>query len=180
MLQHVRVNAIADYYGLTKLVDLANSRLRESCETDWDAQSFLSAAQEVLSHNGDKVIHKTLAIVASENMKDLLKYDRFDDLVGDFGSRVLGRQHRKTQQMEVEIHDKTIKLDIVQTALDNEKARSRHTEEEIRNVLQKLNDTKRCRNPSCDAIFSCSIDRQVRLHGSGGFILRCSKCACKQ
>ncbi|KAM5354579.1 hypothetical protein ACJ41O_001226 [Fusarium nematophilum] len=91
LLCHVCMNAIADYYNVPKLTQLANSKIQCTLRDSWKAESFSHAVKEVLSSNGDAVLQEVMASTAVYHIGELVESQSFAGLevMSDFGIRVL-------------------------------------------------------------------------------------------
>jgi hypothetical protein len=83
LLKHVKVNSIADYYGVDRLVSLANAKttqlLRKDDDNDDDSwiMGLLSAIDAATQSTGDTELQGILACAAGTNISKLLKPDEF-------------------------------------------------------------------------------------------------------
>lgn len=80
LISHVWTNAIADYYNVPKLCNLANKEIALLFQTEWSPVKFLEAAKVVSSSTGDKDLHHLFAKLAVEHVEELLDYE--DNFVG--------------------------------------------------------------------------------------------------
>lgn len=71
LLSLVRVNAIADYYRVTKLRERANCEIKDVLQNQWSATSFIEAARAVASDTGDKELHHIFAQIAAKHVEEL-------------------------------------------------------------------------------------------------------------
>lgn len=167
LFEHVRVNSIGDYYGIDKLVSLANTKIKHLLRSDSEDQSWVaslpSATKSAVQSTGDGELLGILASATAANISTLLESDQLTRLgvVTDFSIKVLQilageREESKLQLLEAQEQIRQSKLEI----------------SALRGCLEVLKKTNRCRNLSCDAEFQCFIDPNECL-------LRCTRCRCK-
>ncbi|KAL7792146.1 hypothetical protein V8C37DRAFT_380910 [Trichoderma ceciliae] len=179
MLHHVRVNAIADYYGIQGLTLLANQKIQEAYQSKWDATAFLGLAKEALSVTGDKSLHRMMALLTAQNMRELLGSDQLSGLIGDFAVEVL-RYHAHM----VEAAEREQSQNVVQQQRDLEarcqaaEARASRVIENINKLVTTMCERDHCRNGACGEDFGCYIERNGEDTESA-YILRCSWCRCR-
>ncbi|KAJ4195507.1 hypothetical protein NW759_016441 [Fusarium solani] len=91
LLRHVRVNAIADYYDIPKLTQLANSKIRCLLGDSWQAESFSHVVEEVLDSTGNVALQEILSSTAADHIGELVESQSFADLevMSDFAIKVL-------------------------------------------------------------------------------------------
>ncbi|KAI5304543.1 hypothetical protein KEM56_006370 [Ascosphaera pollenicola] len=77
---HARVAMIADYYDITSLKDLANKRLIDYWQENYDGEKFAFFLYEAVESGAIEVLRPALLPVATENITDLLEREEFDRL----------------------------------------------------------------------------------------------------
>ncbi|KAI9895995.1 hypothetical protein N3K66_009064 [Trichothecium roseum] len=182
LAQHIRANAIADYYDIDGLAELSRKKVQYACQHSWNPESFLYATKEALVLTGDKSLHEVMALAAAQNLQELTKFDHLAELITEFGVQVLRKRIEKAEVVEEELHDKIMQL---QTELDYERNRRKTSEtredrvlQNIRRCVRKLQETERCRNSSCWANFLCYIEEHGQVF-EPTFTLRCANCRCR-
>lgn len=68
ILHHVRVNAIADYFNIPQLKELANTKIQHILGTNWSADGSPNVIKEVLSLTGDLALHDIITLTAAEHI----------------------------------------------------------------------------------------------------------------
>lgn len=181
-MNHVHVNAIADYYDIKALTELAIEKIQAAYGKDWDKQSFLDATEEALAKTGDGSLHEMMAFLAATHIKELLDDDRFDILIDGFGGRVL---RNRVQQFEPSEEQLRQIITSVKGAFKNSEAqvntaenRARIITENVQRCHDVLADHSICRNGSCTAEFNCYIEKRGTLN-LPIYTLRCTKCQCR-
>ncbi|KAF9884083.1 hypothetical protein FE257_002313 [Aspergillus nanangensis] len=150
LLQHVRVNAIADYYGVTQLTHLATSKIDTSLRSKWSAAEFCLVTQETFKTTGDVGLQSLIALIASEHIVELLACPKFLDLnllrgfslnlVQDLVARhqdELDKLDRETQGLYLLVKNQEARLTALQTTVKNQ--------EERLTAMQTTKDTETAR-----------------------------------
>jgi hypothetical protein len=198
LLRNVRVNAIADYYDMPHLKQLANTKIQHILETSWSTNGFSNIVKEAFNSTSDMALHNIMALTAATHIEELLELEDFASLevMSDFFIGVIRNTiaaHKAKEDLS------TQKLQAVESRLQNAESRLQSTEQDctfeksLRNrettradrIIENINDcvnvlsrTSTCRNIRCEADFTCYIER-------GGFAdepkytLRCARCKCR-
>ncbi|KAL6891720.1 BTB/POZ protein [Trichoderma longibrachiatum] len=163
---HVRVNAIADYYGVKALGHLATHKVQQAFQDKWDPKTFMITAKEALGASGDKALHDSMARIAAQNMTDLVGCPELTDLVGDFAAEIMRHQGKK-------------QADLVALRQHAEAETARLTAK-FGKIIEEINTREYCRNTACaEASFGCNIEQVNSTVGEPTYILRCSYCRCR-
>ncbi|KAM0193088.1 hypothetical protein ACHAPA_004618 [Fusarium lateritium] len=80
ILSHLRVNAIADYYNIENLAQLANSKIEAILKQGQNAELFPPLLQETSKSNRDENLCAIVASATAECMRELIKLQDFQDL----------------------------------------------------------------------------------------------------
>ncbi|KAI1081224.1 hypothetical protein F5B20DRAFT_79395 [Whalleya microplaca] len=176
LLSHVRVNAIADYYAVTALCQLANSKICEIIQTEWSPIVFTNVVKEALNSTGDDSFYEMMARLAAEHIAELMEIDTFVklELPSNFAMGLLQNCSKRLEEAKNEIQKaKMAKADADFLRLEFE---TRNKENELRlnyvnECFENLNDIDQCRNSNCSTEFPFYIESNC--------ILRCSKCRCR-
>ncbi|OPB42609.1 hypothetical protein A0O28_0037280 [Trichoderma guizhouense] len=185
-LIHVRVNAIADYYGIQGLTLLANQKIQQAYQAKWDAKAFLTSAKEALDNTGDKKLHGMMALLAAQHLEELIASPQLADLVGDFAADIL-RYHAhkleasKQEQLQIirqeQVAAQTRQAE-VQALVQAAEAKTGRVIANIGRVVTMMCDREFCRNNACGEDFGCYIE-QVGGTDEPSYVLRCSWCRCR-
>ncbi|KAL6699148.1 hypothetical protein J3F84DRAFT_365053 [Trichoderma pleuroticola] len=184
-LAHVRVNAIADYYGIQGLTLLANQKIQQAYQAKWDAKAFLTSAKETLDNTGDKKLHGMMALLAAQHLEELIASPQLADLVGDFAAEVL-RYHAHKLEASRQEQLQAIRQEQVaaQTRQAEVQALSQAAEAKTGRVIANINrvitmmcDRQYCRNNACGEDFGCYLEQVGSDEPS--YVLRCSWCRCR-
>ncbi|CAI6085967.1 unnamed protein product [Clonostachys chloroleuca] len=178
MLQHVQVNAIADYYNIERLSELSRSKFQQACQATWDAQSFMDATNGALDLSGDGALHEVIATEAAKNIHTLLEIDHFAGIIGDFGTRVLRNCIKKAEVDRYKVIQLQLDLEQEHSKLQAAEARVDRIIENIGRCLQTMRERGFCRNHSCMAEYQCYIERRGQSF-EPVYTLRCAKCKCR-
>jgi len=186
-LRHVHVNAIADYYNIPQLKELANTKIQHILGTSWSADGFPNVVKDVFSLTGDLALHNIITLTAAEHIEELVKLEDFVelDVMGDFAIGIV----RTAITAFKDIDEKsTQKLQAVQSQLQQTESLLKFVEarcaaaerksDNIDDCLDSLRKIRTCRNVNCGAEFRGYIELGGHL-SDPSYILRCSKCQCK-
>ncbi|KPM41905.1 hypothetical protein AK830_g4607 [Neonectria ditissima] len=113
LLRHVGMNAIADFYDIEQLRELANSRIEAIFQETAQADGFSIVAETVWSSTSDKKLYNLLTTVAAEHIDQLVKSKSFLNLeeVSDFSSGVFRACAARIAELEKQLHCNSIPLD---------------------------------------------------------------------
>ncbi|RFU76155.1 hypothetical protein TARUN_6097 [Trichoderma arundinaceum] len=160
-LHHVRVNAIADYYDVQGLALLATQKIRLAYQSNWDAKAFLSSAIEALGATGDESLHGMLALLAAQNLEELLKSEpcQLATLFGDFGLRFVRSYVRVLEDAK---KDQIQHLLQQQSCLESRcraaDAKTNRATKSIEKIIALTNGRNHCRNGACKGVFQSYIE----------------------
>jgi hypothetical protein len=195
------VNAIADYYSLQGLALLANSKIQRAYFTKWDLNSFAASAKAAIDVSGDKSLHSMMALLAAQNLNDLLKSGQLSNLVGDFATSILSyhahqleaykrdqsqvaaqqqqqalaqaqQQHQQAQlALQQQVND-------LQVRCQGAEARAARIVENVGKLINLSNNQQVCRNGSCREDFGSYVEA-TGDPAEPMYILRCAWCQCR-
>ncbi|KAJ3454150.1 hypothetical protein MRS44_018044 [Fusarium solani] len=105
LLCHVRVNAIADYYNIPKLAQLANSKIQSILRDCWSAESFSHVVKEVSASTGDVALHDIITSTAAYHIEELVESQSFADLevMSEFSIKLLRGCARRIREFEFQL-----------------------------------------------------------------------------
>jgi len=198
LLRNVHVNAIADYYDIPQLRQLANTKIQSLLETSWAADGFCSIVDEVFNSTRDTALHDVVTSTAASHIEELIDREDFGalEVMSNFAitimQRIITRGKAKEKLSSLTLHSVASQLQDAEDRLlsaeldgrhqkslrDYETTRADRTIQRIDDCLDILSRTRVCRNSSCRADFNCYVER-------GGFAsepkytLRCAKCRCR-
>lgn len=75
IIYHVRMNEIANYYDVPRLVQLANAKTDYVLKNHWSTEAFVSAMREAVA--GEKGLQHIFAAAASQHMDDIVPHSGF-------------------------------------------------------------------------------------------------------
>ncbi|KAK7576795.1 hypothetical protein V3481_015357 [Fusarium oxysporum f. sp. vasinfectum] len=133
LLCHVRVNAIADYYNVSKLTQLANSKIQSILRDSWLAESFSHAVKEASVSTGDVALHDIITSTAAYHIEELVEFQSFADLevMSEFSIKVLRSCARRICDIESQ-------LQYIQSVCKKEAVRADRVIGNIDNCLRTL------------------------------------------
>jgi hypothetical protein len=175
LLHHVRMNAIADYYDIPLLRQLAVTKFESAIAKKWCSTSFLVAAKEALRITSDNNLHNSMALIASKHIEGLLEHKEFSDMTGDFTIKVMKNMVAMKEAIKTQVRDLQTKVKQLdgkyqqeKTLRDTEKAETESSRSFRDGQLNKLRDTAACQN--CGATFN---GYYTAYEG-----VRCKSCKC--
>ncbi|EWZ28852.1 uncharacterized protein FOBCDRAFT_204642 [Fusarium oxysporum Fo47] len=133
LLCHVRVNAIADYYNVPKLTQLANSKIQTILRDSWLAESFSHVVKEASVSTGDVALHDIITSTAAYHIEELVEFQSFADLevMSEFAIKVLRSCARRIRDIESQ-------LQYIQSVCKKEAVRADRVIGNIDNCLRTL------------------------------------------
>ncbi|KAH7231672.1 uncharacterized protein BKA55DRAFT_653663 [Fusarium redolens] len=133
LLCHVRVNAIADYYNVSKLTQLANSKIQSILRDSWLAESFSHVVKEASVSTGDVALHDIITSTAAYHIEELVEFQSFADLevMSEFAIKVLRSCARRIRDIESQ-------LQYIQSVCKKEAVRADRVIGNIDNCLRTL------------------------------------------
>ena len=198
LLRNVRVNAIAEYYDIPQLKQLANTKIHHILQTFWSASSFSDIVKEAFNSTSDMALHNIMTLTAAMHIEELLELEDFASLeiMSDFSIGVIQNtiaahkakedlSTQKLQAVESQLQYAESRLQSAEqdctyerSLRDRETTRADRIIENIDDCVNTLSRTSTCRNVRCESDFTCYIER-------GGFseepkyTLRCARCRCR-
>jgi hypothetical protein len=178
ILSHLRVNAIADYYNVETLAQLANSKIQANLEHGQEADLFPRVIQEMSKSNRDEKLCAIVASATAECMGELIELQGFQDvelehtLVFEMLRALTGKIKEVQSQLGA---SQQVAASYERATVDEFKRNSLYRERVDRSVAH-LENTTTCRN--CAKVFGCILE--ARGPGSPvSHVLRCRGCLCR-
>jgi hypothetical protein len=180
ILCNIAVNAIADYYAIPDLIQLANDKIRTILMSSSHVDGFVDVIKDSFNTTNDKDLQSLISFHAASHIDELLKSGSFknpiDVSVQFYFSIIkhLSEKHksllRQTSGLENELETRQAEIDVLTTS------RSALNEAVL---LQRA--TMECRNVNCSGRFDSYIESPGRsLYSSNSsYIVRCKICKCK-
>ncbi|RYC56136.1 hypothetical protein CHU98_g10073 [Xylaria longipes] len=111
LVYHVRVNSIADYYGVIGLAQLSAKRIETLLNERWSSDTFCNRIEEAMGSTGDKNLREVIVHAAASNVSELVSKDIFSNgkVANDIAAEVLAistKNHVKQKELEKELEDK--------------------------------------------------------------------------
>lgn len=174
LAQHIRVNAIADYYNIARLTEKSTSNISDVIQTHSDPETLLEAASLALSMTGDKTMQHVMAGAVSGQLDAVLADERHAEplavLVNDFGVSILRHQaeEQKTLRAAVEKLEKS---------LSTSEAKCGRLIENFETCRVRLETLAKCTNTGhCQAQFNCVLNKTGQPW-EPRYTVRCGNCA---
>ncbi|KAI1745150.1 hypothetical protein F4680DRAFT_467329 [Xylaria scruposa] len=114
LIYHLRVNSIANYYGVKRLAKLSAIRIMDLLDKDWSADTFCNLIKET---TGDENLRKVIVHAAAEHLSELTSKGIFSEgeIANDIAAEVL----------EVSVKDPVKKADLRKEIMEGENRDSR-------------------------------------------------------
>lgn len=184
----MQVNAIADYYEIQGLVQLANQKIQRAYYTSWDPKTFVDSAKAAINMSGDNSLHNIMALLTAQRLKELLKSGQLPSLVGDFAASVLTfhahlleasqreqvqvtLQQQQQAQAQAQQQLAQAQQQLAQTQLEAQQqqnelqakwqaaeARTARMIENVDKLVELTNTQEFCRNGACNQGFTSYVD----------------------
>lgn len=191
LLHHVKVNAIADYYDMPPLKQLANAKIQNILETNWSANNFSDVVKEAFNSTSDTALHEIITSTAIAHIEELIEHEDFMavKVISDFALGILrntiaaykAREELSTRKLQAaESRLRSIEQDYAseKSLRDKESIRTDRIIENMNDCVETLRETETCRNPRCEAEFTCYIERGGTMY-EPKYLLRCARCRCR-
>jgi hypothetical protein len=174
LLRHVHVNAIADYYDIPPLKELANTEIKHLLETSWSADGFSHVVKEVFDSTRDTALHNMVTSASAAHIEELLELDDFtalevmsDFAVGIIRSTIAERKANEESSLQG--------LQATESKLKFEIGRAHRIIQNIDGCLDILSRTETCPNAWCRA--NLKIERGGP-EAEPKYTLLCRMCRC--
>ena len=191
LVGHVRVNAIADYYDIPQLKELANTKIQHIIETNWSPHGFSEVVKEVFNSITDRELREIVSLAATAHIEELLEFEDFAelDVMSDFAIGIIrnmfttykadkGLTSRELRDMKDHLESLEVDYSSERSAHEREAGRAGRISENINHCLEILSTTRSCRNARCNADFTCYVERGGTNYDPQ-YTLRCAKCHCR-
>lgn len=192
LLRHIGVHAIADYYNIPQLANLAKTKLQQILVADWPVDSFATALGEAFRSTCDASLHDIFTSTATAHIEELI--DQPDlcsmELMSGFSQGVL-RNLLAERRAERIVHDFALQksetqlgvskgcVEVLQATLCSAVERADCIVKNFEKCIEVLNKTARCGGSHCSARFGCCIITDT-LSNPPTYKLYCSTCQCEQ
>ncbi|KAJ3483988.1 hypothetical protein NLG97_g7171 [Lecanicillium saksenae] len=175
LLQHVRMNAVADFYDIPGLADLSCRKVKEAIAETKNGALVLDAAKEMLETTRDLALHELLADAAADQVREYLETDLLMDLIGSFGVQLLKKLVKEQDDRMAAL---VATLDHEQRCRETAETRASRILANIESCMDTLMEHNECRSQSCRGDFDCYFEKRGNP-SEPSFMLRCSLCRCK-
>jgi hypothetical protein len=180
ILCNIAVNAIADYYAIPDLIQLANDKIRTILMSTWHVDGFVDVIKDSFNTTNDKDLQSLISFHAASHIDELLKSGSFknpNDVSVQFYFNVIKHLNEKHQSLLRETSVLNHELEARQAEIDVLNASHTALNEAV--LLQRT--TMECRNVNCSGRFDSYIESPGRslYSGNTSCIVRCKICKCK-
>ncbi|KAH6954268.1 hypothetical protein DER45DRAFT_310167 [Fusarium avenaceum] len=178
ILTHLRVNAIADYYDVENLAQLANSKIKAILEQGHEADLFPRVIQEMSGSNRDDELCAIVASATAKCMGDLIKLQDFQDieLEHTLVLEMLRALVTKIEEVQSQLTGSQLLAESYRRSAVKESESLNLYKERVDRSVAYLRNTIICRH--CSRDFGCTFE-QRGLGSPVSHILRCRGCGCK-
>ncbi|KAF5671939.1 speckle-type POZ [Fusarium denticulatum] len=180
IVSHLRVNAIADYYGIAKLAKLSTRRIDFLLKSKADFSVIPQTIAEMATANRDP---ETRSVIASATARYI------EELTASRALQTIDLEHQLTIEILEACGTRIQKL-VEDLSAANE-VNNKHKEtirklegdrdlaaEKVRNVMQQVHLTTKCRN--CKKDFGCYVEEPANiLEELSRYVIRCRGCLCR-
>ena len=198
LLRNIRVNAIADYYDILQLKQLANTKIQHVLETSWPANGFSNIVKEAFNSTSDTALHNIITLTAAARVEELLELEDFASLefMSDFSIGVMRNtiaahkakeelSAQKLQAVKLQLRYLESRLQSAEQDYTHEKLLREREDTRADRIIESIDDcisalarTSACRNVRCEADFTCYVERGG-LPQEPKYTLRCARCRCR-
>ncbi|KAF5589509.1 speckle-type POZ [Fusarium pseudoanthophilum] len=182
IVSHLRVNAIADYYGIEKLVKLSTSKIQAILQGHLDFVIIPQVIAEMSIANRDAQIRSVVARATARYIQQLASSQllRTIDLEHHLTIEILEACGARVQRLQEDYRAAHTLKDKLQTEnIERERTRYRLVAK-AKNLFALLKSTTKCRN--CKKEFGCHIEEPADVavqQGLATYVLRCRGCGCR-
>ncbi|EWG44709.1 hypothetical protein FVEG_05706 [Fusarium verticillioides 7600] len=180
IVSHLRVNAIADYYGIQKLANLSTRRIAFLFKSNTDFSVIPQVIAEMATANRDP---ETRSVIASATAQHI------EELAASQALQTIDLEHQLTIEI-LEACGKRIQKLVEDLSAANE-VNNKHNEtirklegdrdlaaQKVTNIMQQVGSTTKCRN--CKNHFGCYIEEPANiLEEASRYVIRCQSCNCR-
>ncbi|KAF5976581.1 speckle-type POZ protein-like protein [Fusarium bulbicola] len=174
ILFHLRVNAIADYYKIEKLVKVSTAKISTIFGIEQDFRIFPTVIQEMSVSNRDTDLESIIASAMSNCVEELTASQllRTLDLENSLAVEIIEACGKRIQKLEVELSDAYGLMNSYKSLRDNQVEHNTATLAKIEALIALLKNRSKCRH--CSKDFGCYIAEESPLFGQGSvYMLRC-------
>lgn len=174
------MNIIADYYDVAALAKLSCTKIQSLLVSQWSAEPFCDLLRHSLGSTRDKDFLRMLGTEAAKHFDQLFGRHVFDE--GGLGEElapyaltkcIVALKAAKDHEMELETSLLSAKEEV-----EYETQRSERLSRNVDECVKLLESHDACRNPRCEAEFSCYLETK-RSFNQPTYILRCASCNCR-
>ncbi|KAF5974132.1 aminopeptidase 2 [Fusarium coicis] len=177
IVSHLRVNAIADYYGIEKLAKLSTSKIESILKKEVDLHIIPEVIAEMSAANRDLEIRSVIATATARYIAELASTQalRTIDLEHQLTIEILEACGKRVQKLLE--HFNTVHNQQSEAIRKLEGDRD-VTATKVRTIIQQLKNTPKCRN--CKRDFGCYVEEPANiLEETSRYVIRCRGCFCR-
>ncbi|RBR16951.1 hypothetical protein FVER53590_05706 [Fusarium verticillioides] len=171
IVSHLRVNAIADYYGIEKLAKLSTSKIESILKKEVDFHIIPEVIAEMSAANRDLEIRSVIATATARYIAELASTQalRTIDLEHQLTIEILEACGKRVQKLLEHFNTVHNQQSEVIRKLEGDRD---VTATKVRTIIQQLKNTPKCRN--CKKDFWCWLEEPTNVLADGSrYALRC-------
>ncbi|QGI79891.1 hypothetical protein CEK25_006620 [Fusarium fujikuroi] len=145
IVSHLRVNAVADYYGIAKLAKLSTSKIENILKKEMDFHIIPQIIAEMSTANRDSEIRSVIASATARYIEELASSQvlRTIDLEHHLTIEILEACGKRIQKLVEDLSAVEKQQEEVIRKLEGDRDL---TATKVRAIMQQLNTTPKCRN----------------------------------
>ncbi|KLO89442.1 uncharacterized protein LW93_1501 [Fusarium fujikuroi] len=148
IVSHLRVNAIADYYGIAKLAKLSTSKIENILKKEMDFHIIPQIIAEMSTANRDAEIRSVIASATARYIEELASSQvlRTIDLEHHLTIEILEACGKRIQKLVEDLSAANEASNKYQEVIRKLEGDRDLTATKVRAIMQQLNTTPKCRN----------------------------------
>ncbi|SCV25259.1 uncharacterized protein FFB14_00152 [Fusarium fujikuroi] len=180
IVSHLRVNAIADYYGIAKLAKLSTSKIENILKKEMDFHIIPQIIAEMSTANRDSEIRSVIASATARYIEELASSQvlRTIDLEHHLTIEILEACGKRIQKLVEDLSAANEASNKYQEVIRKLEGDRDLTATKVRAIMQQLNTTPKCRNCKKDFLSFIAEPANV-LAETSRYVLRCRGCGCR-
>ncbi|KAI1427186.1 hypothetical protein F5Y12DRAFT_712520 [Xylaria sp. FL1777] len=177
LICHSRMNSIADYYNVPALAALSRSKTEAILASEWSAEPFCDLVQQSIGYTNDKRFLRILGTAAADHILELHGKPIFYEggIAEWLASYIIPTIVSKLVDAEVREAQLVSRLSSAEWVAKRESLESVRLLKNVNECVQLLKKHRACRNPLCNAEFTCYFDYNSQ-RDPPTYILHCSRC----
>lgn len=180
IVSHLRVNAIADYYGIDKLAKLATRKIELILKKELDFHIIPQIIAEMSAANRDSEIRSVIASATARYIEELASSQvlRTIDLEHHLTIEILEACGKRIQKLVEDLSAANEANNEYKEVIRKLEGDRDLNAEKVRAIMQQVRLTSKCRN--CKKEFGSYIEEPTNiLDETSRYVIRCRGCLCR-